>query len=470
MPPVRGVGSLNDNVKDMTTGKPMKLILLFALPLMLGNIGQQLYTVVDAVIVGQGIGVEALAALGATDWLYWLFLWSMTSFAQGFSIQLSQRFGAKDSEGLRGAFTMSMLLSAIIGVTFTVLGVVLAEPLLRLLGTPTDIFDDALLYLRTLSAGSVVVMAYSMSGSVLRSLGDGKTPLIGMIIASIVNIGLDLLFVMVFHWGIVGAAVATLIAQLLSFLYCWRAIRRIEILRTEKSDWRPNAAIIKRLLGLGTPLAVQHAIIAVGGMIMQSVLNGFGFVFLAGFTATNKLYGILESTAVSFGYSMSTYMGQNLGAKKPERIDEGMRAVLKLAVGVALTIGAVMILVGKSILRLFVSQSDPNAPQVLEVAYQYLVIMSALLVILYLLHAYRSSLQGLGNTMAPLLSGILEFFMRVGVALIIPQLVGEFGIFFAEPAAWAGAAIVLIISYYREVKRVKRRLAGEIRQEVPDVG
>lgn len=453
-------GEFMSRIKDMTEGNPTKLIVTFALPLMLGNLGQQLYTVVDAIIVGQGVGVSALASLGATDWAYWFFLWFMSSMAQGFSILIAQRFGARDYVGLRKAVTMSALIAVVTGALVTVIGMLAAAPVLRLLNTPADIFDGALLYLNTLFAGSVVVMAYNVASSVLRALGDGKSPLAAMVIAAFINIALDLLFVMVFGWGIFGAALATLLAQLFSLAYCLYVIRHVDILRMRREDWRTDRQTIGRLLRLGLPLAIQHNIIAVGGMVVQFVLNGFGFLFVAGFTATNKLYGMLESTAISFGYSMTTYMGQNLGAGKMKRIDAGMRAVLRLSVAVSVTISAVMIALGRPLLGLFVPAEDPNTPQVLEIAYQYLFIMAVCLFILYMLHAYRSSLQGLGNTTAPLISGVLEFFMRVGVALVLPPLVGEMGIFFAEPAAWLGADVVLIFSYYREARRVRRQLAG----------
>lgn len=445
---------MRNKVTDMTSGSPSRLIVGFALPLMVGNIGQQLYTVVDAIIVGQGVGVTALAALGATDWTYWMFLWAIHGITQGFSILIAQQFGAKDAPGLRKAFTMSVLLGALAGILLTVLGLLIAAPLLRLLNTPENIFGGALSYIRVMFAGNLIVMAYNVVSCTLRALGDGKTPLAAMMIAAAINIGLDLLFVMVFHWGIVGAAAATLIAQLFSFLYCLRAILHIEILITDAGDWKPDRQVLVRLLGLGVPLAMQQAIIAIGGMVLQSVLNGFGFLFVAGFTATNKLYGMLESTAISFGYSMSTYMGQNLGARQLDRIKAGMKSVVKISAVISAVISVTMILLGRHILGLFVSSGDENAAQVIEIAYQYLFIMCALLVILYLLHVYRSSLQGLGNTIAPLLSGVLELIMRVGVSLFLPPLVGEIGIFFAEPAAWAGATAVLMIAYYREERRI----------------
>ncbi len=450
---------MKQTTKDMTSGNPTSLILRFAIPLMIGNIGQQLYTAVDAIIVGQGVGINALAALGAADWIYWMFLWSMTSMTQGFAILLSQRFGARDQNGLRRAYTMSIYLSFITGAVFTVIGLMIGGPLLQLLNTPDHIYNMSLSYLHTLLLGNLIVIAYNMASSILRALGNGKTPLMAMLMAASLNIALDLLFVLVFGWGIIGAAIATLIAQLMAFSFCAFWISRIDILKTTRTDWAPDASVIRRLCRLGLPLALQNIFIATGGMILQSVVNGFGVIFVAGFTATNKLYGLLESSALSFGYSMTTYVGQNLGAGNIKRIEDGVRSVLKLSVGIAIAISAIMLILGRQILSLFVSSGEETAAQVTAIAYEYLQILSILLIILYLLHAYRSSLQGLGNTIAPLISGILEFIMRVSAAMILPGIIGETGIFLAEPAAWTGAAVSLIILYYREIRLVKRRFS-----------
>lgn len=458
------------HVTNMTNGNPTKLMLMFSLPLMVGNIGQQLYTVVDAIIVGQGVGVQALAALGASDWIYWLVLWSISSFAQGFSILITQRFGAGDRAGARRAIAMSIQLCAVIGIIITVGSLLIAKPLLLLMKTPDDIFDGALSYVMTLCAGTYIVLAYNMAASILRSFGNGRSPLIAMFIAAFTNIGLDLLFVMVFDWGIVGAAVATLIAQMVAFLYCLLVLRKIPEAQLIKEDWKLNRADLKKLWGLGAPLAFQHAVIAVGGMILQFVINGFDTLFLAGFTATNKLYGMLESTAISFGYATSTYMGQNRGAGKIERIDVGIKSIVKLSVMVSVGISAFMVLFGRHILQLFISSDTENADMVLQIAYGYLMVMSALLAALYLLHAYRSALQGLGNTIASFWSGVIEFVMRIGAAFIMPVFFGHTGLFFAEPAAWIGAAVFLIYSYYREAERVKQEMHTECLLSVDGAG
>lgn len=436
------------HTRDMTTGKPVGLLLSFALPLMAGNICQQLYTMVDTMVVGQVLGVEALASLGAADWLNWLVLGIIMGFTQGFSILISQRFGAEDQDGLRKVTAMSTLLSAVIAVVVTVSSLLLAEPVLRLLNTPDNVLPGSLSYLRIIFSGSVIVTAYNMMASILRAMGDSRTPLYAMLVASVVNIGLDLLFVMGFHWGIPGAAAATVIAQGCSCLFCLAVLRRMTVLRMTKTDWHPDGCLCRRLFQLGLPMAFQNTVIAVGGLVIQFVINGFGFLFVAGFTATNKLYGLLELAATSFGFSMATYAGQNLGAKKYRRICEGMRSALKMAVATSVIISAAMIAFGKPVLLLFISGEPGEVAQVLDIAYTYLFIMCCLLSVLYLLHLYRSALQGMGDTVIPMVSGIAELTMRIGCALLLPIWLGQYGIYFAEIAAWAGAVVILVTFYY----------------------
>lgn len=445
----------------MTEGSPGKLIFALALPLMFGNIFQQLYTMVDAIIVGQGVGVEALAALGAADWISWMVLGIVTGFTQGFSILFAQKFGAGDPEGLRKSMGISIILSLAIGIIVTTVSLLGARPMLQLMNTPPEVIEDSLSYLYIIYSGTIVVIAYNLAASLLRSLGDGKTPLIAMVIASIINIVLDILFVMYFKWGIQGAAAATVIAQFFSFVFCVFKIRKIEILRITKDDLKMSLSVSGDLLRLGLPVAFQNGIIAVGGICVQFVINGFGLVYIAGFTATNKLYGLLEIAAVSFGFAMTTYMGQNLGAKRMDRIKKGIRVGSQMAVGVSVFITAVVILLGKFIVSMFVSADAADASEVIRVAYTYFSIMGSFLSVLYLLHIYRSALQGLGDTIVPMISGIVELAMRISVILILPGLIGEMGLYFAEIAAWAGAAVLLMVCYYKRVKKIARTIDSE---------
>lgn len=442
-------------MKNMTEGSPAKLILSFSLPLMAANLGQQLYMIVDTMIVGKGVGVEALASVGATDWSYWLALWVSQAITQGFAISISQHFGEGNQSRIKKTVAMSIWLCLGIGVVLTVSGLVFARFLLRILQTPDPIFQGALSYLMILYAGILVVMAYNMAAAILRSLGDGKTPLIAIVIAAITNILLDLLFVLVFRWGVAGAAFATVLAQLLAFIYCLLVMRKIDLLKMERKDWKPESSIIKRQCGLGIPLALQHVLIAIGGMILQSSINRHGFVFIAGFTATNKIYGLLESSAISLGYAVTTYTAQNYGAGRYDRIRNGLKSSVLIAAAMSVCVSAAMIAGGRAVLGLFIDSTSSSAAEVLEISYHYLFIMSCLLSSLYLLYAFRNTLQGLGNTVAPFLSGVMEFFARVSVAVYFSRLWGTEAIFFAEPCAWAAATLVLVTVCVRQVGKLR---------------
>ena len=449
-------------IKNMTEGRPASLIFSFALPLMVGNVFQQLYTVVDTMVVGKALGVSALAALGAADWLNWMMLGIIQGFTQGFGILMAQEFGAGKYVDLRRTIGNSAVLSCLSSIVLLVAGQLLARPVLGFLKTPPEILSDTLLYLRIMYIGIPIVMAYNLLASILRALGDGKTPLHAMILAAVTNIVLDLLFVLVFGWGIAGAAAATLIAQFISSLFCMYHIRRLELLTFVSSDFKFQGRQLPfRLLMLGFPMAFQNAIISVGGMIVQFVVNGFGVIFIAGFTATNKLYGVLEVAATSYGYSMVTYAGQNLGAGKTDRIRKGVGAAIVIALVTSVIIAFFMIAGGKMILGCFISGTPQEAEKTLQIAYYYLTIMSLCLPILYTLHITRSAIQGMGNTVLPLVSGIAEFIMRAVTAVFLPMLIGETGIFYAEIMAWTGATVILVISYFAVIRKKERILQRE---------
>ena len=442
-----------------TEGSPWRLLLLFSLPLMAGNIFQQMYTVVDTAVVGKVLGVDALAALGAVDWLNWLTLGTIQGFTQGFSILLAQRFGAGDYGRLRHAMANAVFLSVLCAVAVTAGSEALAEPVVVLLRTPEEIRHISMAYLRLLFAGLPVVTAYNFAAAALRARGDGRTPLLAMAAASVTNIGLDFLFVLGFRWGVRGAAAATIIAQCLAAGCCVWRLCRIEALHLSREDWRIDPVLCGRLMTLGLPMAAQNIIIAVGGMIIQTIVNGFGVAFIAGYTATNKLYGVLEIAATSYGYAMTTYTGQNLGAGRLDRISQGMRAGLVIALLTSAAIAGAMFLGGRWVLSCFISAGEAQSGEALDVAVRYLHLMLLCLPVLYILHVTRSCIQGLGNTLLPMVSGISEFFVRTGGALLLPAVIGEAGVMWAEVLAWIGADIILIPSYFYVMGRTRRRLA-----------
>ncbi len=441
--------------QNMTEGKPTRLLFLFALPLMFGNVFQQLYTVVDTAIIGRGVGMDALAALGAVDWLNWMLLGIAQGFTQGFSVRISQKYGEGEKEGLKRAVGMSARLSAFIALLCTALCQACLPLFLLFLRVPEELKGTALLYTRILFFGFPAVVFFNYCSSVLRAVGDGRTPLKAMAVSSITNIALDMLTVFVLGWGIAGAAAATVFSQCLSGFLCALQIRKSKELRFAKEHIKADAASGKRMLRLGTPVALKNIIISVGGMTVQTIVNGFGMSFIAGFTATNKLYGLLEIAAISYGYAVTTYVGQNYGASKPERVKSGVRSAVFLSAATSLAIAAIMILFGRPITMLFISSESPLlAAKAGNIAYQYLFTMSAFLPVLYLLYVYQSALQGMGHTVVSMVSGIIEFVLRVGVAAAIGATGYETGIFGAEIAAWSGAALYLSAAYYKNVKKL----------------
>lgn len=456
-------------IRSMTEGSPTRLLFVFALPLMAGNVFQQLYTVVDTAIVGQFVGVEALAAVGAADWFNWMVLGIVQGLTQGFSILMAQHFGAGDHRELSRTVGASISLSAVAAAVTLLLSQLTIVPVLRLLGTPDNIINDSVLYLRIIFGGIPIITIYNLLAGILRALGDSKTPLYAMIVASLLNVGLDLLFVIVFHWGIGGAAAATVIAQAVSSVYCFINVRRISILKIEKRDLKLTRGMTGALLKLGAPTALQNLIISVGGMVVQSVVNKFGMLFIAGYTATNKLYGILETAAISYGYAVTSYVGQNLGAKNLKRIKKGMKAATVIALLTSAVITACMIFFGKFFLGLFISGTPQEVEATMGVAYRFLVIMASFLSILYMLHIYRSALMGLGDTVIPMVSGFVEMVIRIASAVLLSVWVGEDGVFIAEVGAWTGAAILLVTAFFAHIHKLNRQKGWKQEGELSDV-
>ncbi len=445
---------MGESTKDMTKGNPRQMIISFAIPLMLGNVFQQMYTVMDSVIVGRGIGAEALAALGTSDWLSFTAIGGITGIAQGFSVLIAQRFGAKDEKGMKKTVAMSVWTGAGVTLLFMALFLGNLKILLNFLRVPENIWQSAYNYLFILLVGLVATALYNISSGILRAMGDSKTPLKAMVTAAVTNIVLDLIFVMVFHWGVEGAGIATVLAQFCSGGICCIQLKKYGVWKMSKEDWKYDFCVVKKLLGLGLPVAFQNIIIGFGGIAIQYVINGFGFLYVADFTATNKLYGLFELAAVSLGYATSSFVGQNLGAGEYQRIKDGAKISAQLSVVIALAVGAVLLIFGHEILGIFISPTEKQAEEVLKIAYNYLAVMGATLIILYLLHIYRSALQGMGDTVIPMFSGIAEMIMRISIAFFLPFVMGKEGIYFAETGAWLGAMILLIVAYQKKIKKI----------------
>lgn len=437
-------------VMNMTEGKPSRLMLRFALPVILTNLGQQLYQIVDAAIVGRGVGMDALAAVGCTDWTYWMVMWSISVMTQGFATFVSRYFGKNDRDSINKAIATSVYLTLIISAVFTVVGVICARPILILLKTPTErnILSQAVTYLLVMFSGIIIVAFYNLSAAILRAFGDSKTPLIAMITAAVLNILLDLLFVFVFGWGVFGAAFASVLSQCVAFLFCMLKIFKIEYVRLSKAAWTWDGTLAKEMAGFGIPLALQYVIINLGGMIVQSTVNAQGSSFVAGYTAVNKLYGLLECSAISLGAAFTTFASQNYGAGNFGRVRRGVRVATVLAVSVALILMAIVLPLRYILPKLFISASDLGAEDAILVAAAYLRNMILSLPILYLAYVHRTNLQAIGNASWSLVSGIMEAVSRVVMAKLLFCTAGVEIMFYIEPVAWLMAWLLVMIPYY----------------------
>ncbi len=440
-------------VQDMTEGKPLKMILSFSIPLLIGNLFQQLYNMADSVIVGRMVGMNALAALGATGAIFFLIIGSVMGLTTGFSIITAQRFGAGDEEGVRRSLAMSILLCIFFTVLLTAISVLTARPLLSLMNTPADIFEDAWLYIVIIYAGLGASMYYNLVANVLRALGDGKTPLYFLIFSSILNVVLDIYLIKQFHMGVAGAAVATVIAQLVSALGCTLFIsRKFPILHLRTEHFRLDKKNALAHLHVGVPMAIQFAITAIGVMVMQAALNNFGSVAIAGFTAANKVETLVTQPFVAIGITMATYCGQNRGARKMDRIRQGVR--IALAIGFCATIFAALLNIfgGRFFTQLFITDKN-DLENALYYAQQYLNIIAVFYVTLAVLYVFRNSLQGMGEAAVPVFGGFMELVARVVVSIFLPLKLGYVGVCLATPAAWIAADIPLLLRYIFKMKK-----------------
>lgn len=444
----------------MTSGSPARLILLFCLPILAGNVLQQLYNLVDSLIIGQVEGMAALAAVSSSGWLDWGVLSIAMGLSEGFAIEMSQRFGARDYDGLKRTVGQSVLVAIAALLLLEMASQVFLRPLLRLMKTPEETFELTCTYLRFIFGGMPFVIGFNMLSGFLRSVGDSRTPLYAMISAAVSNILLDLLLVGVFRMGVAGAAIATVAAQGISCVIDFVALSKLEIMHfSPKKDMVPDGRVIKRLLSLSLPVSFQNMIISIGGIVLQTVVNSYGFIFMSGYATSSRLQGVVEIGGTAIGSAMCTFAGQNMGAGNMKRVREGMHSARIIVVLMTIVTSSILLIFGKPLLSLFINDEPEIVEQVLQVAYRFLTFMAAGLIGLNMLFIHRSTLQGLGNTVIPMASGILELFMRVGCALLLPKLIGVTGVYISEIAAWIGAGIFLIVEYVIQMRKIEKRMA-----------
>lgn len=448
-----------DSTKDMTIGSPMKLILGFSLPLLFGFLFQQFYSVVDTVIVGQFLGMNALAGVGATGSINFMIVGFCMGVCSGFAIPVAHKFGAKDYSGMRQVIANCVWLSLIFSLVMTVIVVFLCRNILIWMKTPEDIFADAYAYIVIIFAGIPAIYLYNMLSGIIRSMGDSKTPLVFLTLSSFLNIGLDLLCILVFQMGVAGAAVATVASQLISGVLCLvYMIKKFEILHIKKEEWKLNAAHVRSLCGMGVPMGLQYSITAIGSVILQTSVNTLGSLAVASVTAGGKVSMFFCCPFDAMGSTMATYGGQNVGAKKLERLGAGLKNCIWLGIGYSLIAFVVLYFFGGSLASLFVDSAEQ---EMLDNARLFLIINSAFYIPLALVNIIRFMIQGVGFGTFAILAGVFEMIARTIGGLVLVPAFGFTGACFASPLAWLFADAFLIPAYIH-VRRKLERMMGNL--------
>ena len=438
----------------MTKGEPFKLILWFSVPLLLGNIFQQFYSMVDTIIVGKILGTQALAAVGTTGPLNFLVLGFASGITSGFAVLVAQRFGAGDNSGMKKAVAAAAELAVGFTVVLTLAATLGAKGLLHMINTPDDIFQGAYDYIVVIFGGLGTMMLYNILACFLRAIGDSKTPLFFLIISSVLNVVLDLVFIINFEMGVAGAAWATVVSQGVSGILCFvYMMKKYPMMHLSKNDFKAEKWMYSRHLSIGLPMAFQFSITAVGTVILQGALNLFGSTAIAAYTAAGKVEQLVTQPALSFGVTMANYSGQNLGADRIDRIKEGVTKCSILTLIFAVFASMILFLFGEPLTKLFI---DGSQPEVIDTAMIYLRICALFFPFLNLIFVYRNMLQGVGKSFMPLMAGVFELIARAVVSFTLPGIIGFTGICLAGPLAWVAASVPLGITYFIEIKKMMK--------------
>lgn len=454
---------------DMTKGNPMSIIFKFTLMLLLGNIAQQLYNIVDTIIVGRNVDAMALAAVGSTGTIMFLMFGTSNGMVSGFTIVTSQRYGAGDTKGVKASVTNGFYLSLIIAAIITGAGLLFMRPLLVLMNTPEEIFDYALSYISTVCAGIVCVILYNYCASLMRAVGNSLMPLIFLICSAATNVGLDLWFIVGFKMGTFGAALATVIAQGLAVIPCIIFIyAAMPALRPSKEDWKWNPAIIKEQLKYGIPMAVQYSITASGTVIMQSAFNTFDYIAVGAITAASKFQGIITMGMFSVGQTMAAYAGQNYGAKNMKRIRQGVNSSLKLYIFYSAAAALISILSVPKILWIFFD-SEVDISLYIPWAMPYIIECAVCYFFLAMIFIYRHTIQSVGYAQLAMILGFVELGARILTSFISIQIHNYYVAVASDPFAWALAGICGMIIARVIFKKVEKRWAAEEPSKSPAI-
>lgn len=445
--------------KDLTIGSPLKLIITFTFPAFLGMLFQQFYNVVDTIIVGKLLGIGPLAGVGATGSLNFMVLGFCMGICNGFAIPIAQKFGAGDQVELRKFVANSLWLVAIIALVLTVPVCVYCRPILRVMNTPEDVFEYAYQYIFIIFLGIPAALLYNILAAILRSLGDSKTPVLFLALSSVLNIGLDIISIKLWGMGVNGTALATVISQGVSGVICFFYMKkRFTVLQMSREECRPDGAKMKRLCYMGIPMGLQYSITAIGSLVIQATMNGFGSVAVAGATAANRINGFLTCPIEALGASMAPYVGQNLGAGKLDRVSRGVIDASLCGFVSSGVLYVIIWLYGAQLTGIFLDAPDPA---VTAYAVEFLRIVGAGYCLLTLVNVVRFSIQGLGFSVLAILSGVMEMIARCFAGLVIAPHIGFAAVAMGHPLAWLFADIFLIPAFLLCRKKVASAHYGE---------
>lgn len=440
---------------DLTNGKPMKVIFLYTIPLLMGNFFQQFYSFIDTLIVGKTISVDALASVGATGGLTALVIGFAQGITSGLAILTAKRYGAGDINGVTKSFASGIIISLAITVIFTVVAMLIAYPLLVVMQTPKELIHDSFIFLEMIFAGIFSFVGFDFLGNTMRALGDTRVPLFFLIVSTVLNIILELIFILVFKMGVAGAGLATVTAQTITFIALYIYIRfKVPYLIVTRKDFVIDKKEIKQLLSMSMPMGFQSSIIAIGAIILQFMLNTLGADAVAAYTVAGRIEQIATLPAMSFGISLVNYTAQNFGAKKYARILQGVKQGIILSVGSSATIGILLVFFGKNISTLFM---NGNQPKILNLIQTYYYFNGTMYFILSILFIVRYTLQGLGNQKAPTIAGIAELIMRIFASVVLIKAFGFLGAAMANPLAWIGSTLVLISTWNLTIKELRKK-------------
>lgn len=452
-------------ITDMTKGSPLKHILLFSVPLLIGNVFQQLYNIADLVIVGRTLGVESFAAVGAVAPLFFLITFIIVGLTNGFAVVTGQRFGAKDIQGVRNSVVISTILSVIVTFIFSSIFALSMNYILKWMNVPDNIYHNAFWYVEIIIIGLIATTMYNMLASIIRALGDSKTPLYFLIIASLINIILALIFIIVFHMGVPGSAIAVILSQGISVILCTIFIKyKFPILRIHRNEWfikfdKDFYDSAYEHLKIGVPMAVQFSILGISILIIQSVCNSFGSNVIAAMTAALRIEQIATLPMMSFGVALAAYVAQNFGARKFKRIRLGVIKTSTINIALSIVMAFVMRFWGTNIIGAFIGTATK---EIINIAHSYLLISTIFYFFLGQIFIYRNALQGMGETVFPLLSSIAELVMRAFTAIYLAIKFGYIGMFYAGPIAWVSASTVLFLGYLYSIKHIIYKIKNKI--------